>query len=47
MAIWGIENDEGNYQRFEFVLLPCNYVHAEISDIGDKVDPQCDSTQQE
>ena len=27
LSVWGIENDD-NYQRFEFVLLPCNYVHA-------------------
>ena len=30
LSIWGTETDESNYQRFEFLLLPCNYVHAEI-----------------
>jgi len=30
LEIWGTENDEVNYQRFEYVVVPCNYVHAEI-----------------
>ena len=37
VAIWGTENDEISYQRFEYLILPCNYVHAEFGDIGDSV----------
>ena len=29
LSVYGVENDD-NYQRFEFILVPCNYVHAEI-----------------
>lgn len=29
ISVWGVENDD-NYQRWEFVLLPCNYIHAEF-----------------
>ena len=27
LSVYGVENDD-NYQRFEFILLPCNYIHA-------------------
>ena len=27
LAIWGVEEDEISYQRFEFVLVPCNYLN--------------------
>ena len=40
VSIWGIENDN-NYQRWEFALLPCNYVHTQLGDIGDSVHPEC------
>ena len=41
LAIWGVEDDEISYQRFEFVLVPCNYVHTEFGDIGDTVAKEC------
>ena len=42
MQIFSVTNDD-NYQRFEFVLLPCNYVHSEFEDRGDTVHPDCDA----
>ena len=36
LSVWGVTNDD-NYQRWEFVLLPCNYVHAEFGETGDTV----------
>lgn len=47
LAIWGIEDDEASYQRFEFVLFPCNYVHTEFGDTGDSVSEECIASQQE
>ena len=41
LAIWGVEDDEISYQRFEFVVVPCNYVHTEFGDIGDSVSSEC------
>jgi len=38
--IWSVTEDE-DYQRWEFVLLPCNYIHAEFNDVGDTVHPDC------
>ena len=32
IAIWGREKDFLKYQRFEFVLVPCNYVHPNSND---------------
>ena len=42
IAVWGVSNDD-NYQRWEFVLLPCNYVHKEFGDGNDTVHEQCNS----
>ena len=34
--------DDNNYQRWEYILVPCNYLHKELGeDIGDTIDPQC------
>ena len=41
LAIWGTENDEISYQRFEFVLLPCNYIHAEFGPTDDFIADEC------
>ena len=41
LAIWGTENDEISYQRFDFVLLPCNYVHAEFGPTDDFIADEC------
>ena len=40
IEIWSVSEDD-NYQRWEFVLLPCNYVHAEFGDVGDFVGEEC------
>ena len=34
LAIWGGTSDSDSYQRFEFVVVPCNYVHAEYGPTG-------------
>ena len=41
VEIWGAEHDKNMYQRFEWVLVPCNYVHAEIEPTGDFISPEC------
>ena len=41
LAIWGTEDIEISYQRLEFVVVPCNYVHTEFGDIGDYVRDEC------
>ena len=41
MEIWGIEDDQNNYQRLEFLLVPCNYVHMEFSNINDSIAEEC------
>ena len=41
LSIWGTENDEVKYQRFEYILLPCNYVHAEFGPTDDYVKDEC------
>ena len=28
LSIWGGSSNDAQYQRIEFVLLPCNYIHA-------------------
>ena len=40
--IYGRESGS-NYQRLEVILVPCNYVHKEISDVGDTVKEECKS----
>lgn len=41
LGIWGVTFDEVSYQRFEYVLVPCNYVHAEIEPTDDFVPDEC------
>ena len=41
LSIWGIEDDEISYQRFEFVLVPCNYLNQEFGDAGDIIAEGC------
>ena len=38
--MWGVENAE-SYQRFEVILLPCNYIHSEIGSTNDTVQEEC------
>lgn len=40
LSLWGVTNDD-NYQRWEFVLVPCNYIHKEFGDVGDKIHESC------
>ena len=30
-----------NYKRLEVLLLPCNYLHTQLGDKGDSVNPEC------
>lgn len=41
LNFWGQEKTRSNYQRFEFVLAPCNYLHREVEDIGAVVAEEC------
>ena len=41
LDIWGSNADEANYQRVEFMMLPCNYRHTEVEDIGHVVSDEC------
>ena len=41
LAIWSTNQDEISYQRFDFVLLPCNYVHAEFGPTDDVIADEC------
>ena len=41
LSIWGTENDEISYQRFEFLLLPCNYLHTEFGPKNDTIAEEC------
>ena len=40
LAIWSVTDDD-NYQRWEHVLLPCNYIHNLHGDIGDTISDDC------
>ena len=44
-----IKGDEGedDYQRFEAVLVPCNYVHKTFGDVGDSIHPECEPSLEE
>ena len=37
LAVWGNEADDYTYQRFEWVLVPCNYRHTDVYDLGESV----------
>ena len=41
MAIWSTEDDEISYQRFEYTLVPCNYIHSEVGTTNDFVSEEC------
>ena len=36
LSVWGVENAE-SYQRFEVILLPCNYIHIEFDSTNEAV----------
>ena len=44
LSVWGHEEDE-NYQRWEFLLLPCNYIHSYMGYNKDKQHPDCIANQ--
>ena len=46
VAIWGDPNDEISYQRLEYLLTPCNYLHAEFGPTNDTIPKECNSTRQ-
>lgn len=37
----GGEYSSNFYSSLDLILAPCNYIHTEISDFGDSVDPEC------
>jgi hypothetical protein len=37
----GGEEEADEYQRLDFVVLPCNYVHEEFGDTGDSISEEC------
>ena len=39
---YGLYSDP-NWQRLEYVMLPCNYVHKQAGDIGDFVAEECET----
>ena len=41
MEIWGSFTDETSFQGFEWVVVPCNYVHALHGPVGDYVSEEC------
>ena len=41
LSIWGASSNDALYQRIEFDLLPCNYIHTEFGDVGDSIHPEC------
>ena len=47
LEIWGDESDEISYQRFEFALLPCNYIHAEHGPTDDYITDGCITDRQQ
>ena len=41
ITIWGSQANQENYQRLEFVLVPCNYVHSYYGYEGDFIADGC------
>ena len=41
LEVFGNETDEITYQRFEWVIVPCNYIHSDVGDVGDTVSEEC------
>ena len=41
MGVWSQEKQGLNYQRLEFTLIPCNYLHVEINDLQEEVSDEC------
>ena len=41
LEVWGADHDISSYQRFEWILVPCNYIHAEVVPTDDYVAEEC------
>ena len=41
LEICGVNSDPVSYQVFEWIIAPCNYVHAEITATDDFVAKEC------
>ena len=39
--MWGGGESDASYQRIEFVLVPCNYLHLHLGYTGDSIHPEC------
>ena len=37
----GGEEEAAEYQRLEFVVVPCNYIHYEFGEVGDSISDDC------
>ena len=37
----GGEEAGDKYQRLDFAILPCNYIHKEFGDTGDSISEDC------
>ena len=35
------DHESGNYQRFEAVLVPCNYINTHFGHSSDTIHPEC------
>ena len=46
VVIRGDPNDEISYQRLEYLLTPCNYLHAEFGPTNDTIPKACNSSRQ-
>ena len=41
LELWGYWTDPSRYQRIEFMLMPCNYVHVMNGGTWDSIHPEC------
>ena len=41
LAVWGGGESDASYQRIEFVLVPCNYLHTQFGYEGDSIHEEC------
>ena len=41
LAIWGGGESDASFQRIEFILVPCNYLHTQYGYEGDSIHKEC------
>ena len=41
LEVWGYWTDNSSYQRIEFILAPCNYIHDKNGWQGDTIHEDC------